>query len=364
MWIEPTHEKIFYNGRIDWRKENAPTFVFPATYAQMRFTGTSIKIHVRNRRAYWNNYLGYILDGKQGKVLLPQKGEIVIELKGNTCAVEITSVTGDDTVAEKGSIHELIIFKRQDACHEMVFLGVELEEGAQLLELPETSKPSERKILVFGDSVSAGEVSEAIDFTGMADPVHNGEYSNSWYSYAWMTARKLNAQIHDIAQGGIALMDDTGWFYEPQAIGMESVWDKIHYNPELGVTETWDLMKYIPQVVIVAIGQNDSHPVDHMKEEYHGERSEKWRRHYRQFLKTLRKQYPDAQIVCITTLLEHDSSWDQAISQVVGELGDEKITQYLFKRNGSATPGHLRISEAEEMSEELAEYLQGSFANV
>lgn len=101
-----------------------------------------------------------------------------------------------------------------------------------------------------------------------------------------------------------------------------------------------------------------------MKEDYEGAISKTWREHYKQFLQTLRKQYPNAQIVCITTLLEYDISWDQAISQVVGELGDEKITQYLFKRNGSATPGHLRISEAEEMSEELAEYLQGTFANI
>lgn len=358
MWIEPTNEKIFYNGRIDQKNENAPVFVFPATYAQMRFTGTSIKIHVRNRRAYWNNYLGYILDGKQGKVLLPQNGEFVFQLNGGTLngdtfPTETTSVTGD--------VHELIIFKRQDSCHEVAFLGVELEEGGELLELPETSRPSERKILVFGDSVSAGEVSEAVDFTGKADPVHNGEYSNSWYSYAWMTARKLNAQIHDIAQGGIALMDNTGWFYEPRAIGMESVWDKIHYNPELGVAEAWDLTQYVPQVVIVAIGQNDSHPVDHMKEDYEGAISKTWREHYKQFLQTLRKQYPNAQIVCITTLLEHDSSWDRSIAQVVGELNDEKVTQYLFKRNGSATPGHLRISEAEEMSEELAAYLQEMF---
>ena len=37
-----------------------------------------------------------------------------------------------------------------------------------------------------------------------------------------MTARMLNAQIHDIAQGGIALLDGQGWFHEPDQIGMES----------------------------------------------------------------------------------------------------------------------------------------------
>ena len=101
-------------------------------------------------------------------------------------------------------------------------------DGERLLPL----KPlSGRRIEVYGDSVSAGEVSEAVDYVGKQDPVQNGGYSNSWYSYAWITARKLKAQIHDIAQGGIALMDRIGWFQEPNQIGMESVWDKVHYNP-------------------------------------------------------------------------------------------------------------------------------------
>lgn len=86
-----------------------------------------------------------------------------------------------------------------------------------------------------------------MEYVGKTDPEHNGEYSNSWYSYAWMTARNLNAQIHDIAQGGIALMDKTGWFCEPDAGGIESTWDKIQYNPLLGATVKWDFDRYTPQ---------------------------------------------------------------------------------------------------------------------
>ena len=345
MWISPDNEKIFYSGRIDWKEKKAPVFVFPATYAQMRFSGRTIKIHVKNKNAYWDNYLGYILDGVQGKALLNQDDETIIEL--------------DTVVKTNEKFHEIMIFKRQDACHELTFLGVELDEDGKLLELPKVSRPSVRKIEVYGDSVSAGEVSEAVDFVGKPDPEHNGEYSNSWYSYAWMTARKLNAQIHDIAQGGIALLDRTGWFYKPEAVGMESVWDKVHYNPQFDCVTEWDFTQYTPQVVIVAIGQNDNHPVDYMKEDYNSERSVNWRNHYKKFIQTLRNRYPDAHVVCITTLLEHDSSWDKAIGQVVQELGDEKVTQCLFKRNGTGTPGHLRIPEAEEMSDELAAYIDG-----
>lgn len=339
MKIKPDHEKLSYTGRIDWSRREEPVFVFPCTSVRMRFTGNMLKLHVKNHQAYWDNYLGCILDGKQTALLLPQNGPVVLEVP-----VEHT---------EKKE-HEVLIFKRQDSCHEVCFLGAEIEDGAELLDVPE--KP-ERKIEVYGDSVSAGEVSEAVDYTGCEDPEHNGEFSNSWYSYAWMTARKLNAQIHDIAQGGIALLDRTGWFCEPDYIGMESVWDKVRYNPEFGTPSEWNFKSYTPQVVIVAIGQNDSHPRDYMKEDFSGEKAETWRQHYQAFLGRLRQKYPNAHMICCTTLLCHDQSWDDSIGQVVQKMEDEKITQYLFRRNGAGTPGHLRIPEAEEMAQELTDYI-------
>ncbi len=340
MRIQPDNEKLSYIGRIDWSNPAEPVFVYPCTSVDMRFTGNILKVHVRNRSAYCDNYLGCILDGKQSAYLLPKEGEAVWEI-----VVE----------PAEGQEHEVMIFKRQDACHEVSFLGAELEEGARLLDLPEKSG---RRIEVYGDSVSAGEVSEAVGYVGKEDPEHNGEFSNSWYSYAWMTARKLNAQIHDIAQGGIALLDETGWFHAPDYIGMETAWDKIHYDPDLGDEMEWDFSGYTPQAVIVAIGQNDSHPQDYMKEDYSGQRGVMWRMHYKMFLEKLRNRYPSAHIVCCTTLLNHDKAWDDSIGQVVKEIGDEKITQYIFERNGKGTPGHLRIPEAEEMAGELAAYIE------
>ena len=238
MKIQPDHEKLSYSGRIDWSDPKEPVFVYPCTSVGMRFTGNELKVRVRNQGAYWDNYLGCILDGRQTAFALPGKGIASIKL-------EVKETENQE--------HEVLFFKRQDACHELAFLGVELAEGAELLDMP---KKPERKIEVYGDSVSAGEVSEAVEFAGKEDPEHNGEYSNSWYSYAWMTARKLNAQIHDIAQGGIALLDKTGWFHAPDYIGMETAWDKIHYHPQLHGDMDWDFARYTPQVVIVALGQS------------------------------------------------------------------------------------------------------------
>lgn len=340
MNIQPDDKMLVYSGRIDWSNPAAPVFVYPCTSVQMRFTGSKVKIFVENRHAYWDNYLGYFLDGKQGMAKLKENGKMTVELTAGQ--------TPDNE-------HELLLFKRQDGCHEFVFLGAEIGEGERLLAC--AAKP-ERRIEVYGDSVSAGEVSEAVAYAGKEDPDHNGEYSNSWYSYAWMTARRLKAEIHDIAQGGIALIDKTGWFCEPEAVGMETAWDKIHYNPMLGEAMQWDFRQYTPQVVLVAIGQNDSHPADYMKENYDGEQAVIWRLHYKEFLKRLREKYPDAWIICCTTLLNHDRAWDSSIGQAVEELQDKKITQYLFARNGRGTPGHLRIPEAQEMADELSAYIE------
>lgn len=340
MIIKPDNNKLQYSGRIDFSNPKAPVFVFPCTCVGMRFTGNKLKVYVKNHKSYWDNYLGCILDGNQTALLLPDEKDAALEIPVKDIGEEQ---------------HEVLLFKRQDSCHEVSFCGFEIDDCGKILEMKQ--KPV-RKIEVYGDSVSAGEVSEAVEYTGKEDPNHNGEYSNSWYSYAWMTARKLNAQIHDIAQGGIALMDKTGWFCAPDFIGMESVWDKVHYNPELGKATQWDFTEYTPHVVIVAIGQNDSNPEDYMKENYNCEKAVMWRKQYKAFLEKIRGQYPKAHIVCCTTLLNHDESWDRSIEQVCEEIDDENITHYMFKRNGNATPGHLRISEAEEMAEELTFYIE------
>lgn len=165
---------------------------------------------------------------------------------------------------------------------------------------------------------------------------------------------------------------------------METAWDKIHYNTMLGEMTEWDFSKFVPQVVIVALGQNDNYPVDYMKVEaekkaqgvcvyeqesdqvtqvengysYCCEMADKWRNHYKDFLKKLRGVYPEAWIVCCTTVLQHDKSWDDAIDRVVDSMKDEKISHFLFSRNGVATPGHPRIPEQFEMAREMADYIE------
>ena len=339
MYVFPENEKLQYSGRIDFEQKNAPVFVYAASSVKLIFTGTSIKVHISNKRNYWTNYIGYILDGVQKKIALDgEEGERVYTLAENL----------------KEEKHELLLFKRMDSCHIFTLYGFEIEDGAKLF-LPEP-KPS-RRIEVFGDSVSCGEVSEALDYVGKADPVHDGEFSNSWYSYSWIAARKLGAELHDTSQGGIALLDKTGWFMEPDYLGMESCYDKIEYCPALGEVKQWDFSKYKPQVVIVAIGQNDNHPVDYMAENYDCEKAVYWRKRYEQFIEKLMEIYPDSHIILATTVLCHHKNWDKSIEEVCEKINSKKVHHFLYENNGCKTPGHIRIPEAEKMADELCAYI-------
>lgn len=339
MFIFPDDKVLQYSGRIDFDNPKEPVFVYAASYVKLIFTGTFVKVKISNRRNYWTNYLGYILDGEQGKfALADEEGAQVY------------------TIAEdlKDERHELLLFKRMDSCHIFTIYGFEVEDGAEMY-MPKP-KPA-RRMEVFGDSVSCGEVSEAVDYVGKTDPEHDGEYSNSWYSYAWMTARKLGAELHDTSQGGIALLDKTGWFLEPDYLGVESCYDKIEYCPVLSSVKQWDFNKYQPQVVVVAIGQNDNHPVDYMAEDYNCEKAVYWRKKYQQFIEILMELYPKSQIILATTILMHDKNWDQSIEEVCSNIGSDRVHHFLYTKNGCGTPGHIRIPEAEQMADELSAYI-------
>lgn len=129
------------------------------------------------------------MDGKEGKVTFDKNDE---------------DITLDIACDPEKGIHTVTLFKRQDASHYFEFVGFEIDPDGEVLE---NSPLPARKIECYGDSVSAGAVCEAVDFVASCDPEdHQGVYDNAWHSYAMITARNLGAQIHNIAQGGIAIL--------------------------------------------------------------------------------------------------------------------------------------------------------------
>lgn len=339
LFISPDNAGFVYSGRIDFINPGAPCFIYAGSQVHFRFKGTDLRIIVRNYRSYFDNYIGYVIDNRlQGKLKLNQTGAVTVLQVGEKL---------------EASEHDVIIFKRQDASHYFDFLGIIINHTSEMLDAP--AKPV-RRMECFGDSVSAGEVCEAIAYAGKPDPEHNGEFSNSWYSYAAITARKLGAELHNNGQGGLALLDRTGYFHGPDYVGLESTYNKLRYNTQLGPYSLWDFSRYTPHVVLVAIGQNDSHPEDYMGKDQ--AQSDHWKKCYKSQILKFRELYPEALILLKTTILNHSKEWDAAIGGIAADIADPKIVHFLYSNNGCGTPGHIRIPEAERMAEELAAFIE------
>lgn len=340
------HDKnIRYMGRIDWTEKCVPKIVFAGTSITLKFKGTKINALIYNHKFYNVMELGIVVDGREDKIRFDTNYE------------KFSLPIAENLKFEE---HTVTLFKRQDATHYFDFFGFEVDENAEIL--PPDPRPA-RRIECYGDSVSAGAVCEAMEFTAQCDPEnHEGIYDNAWHSYSMITARNLGAEIHDIAQGGIAIFDGTGYYHAPTHIGMETAYNKTCYFPEAdGGYSDWNFSQYIPHVVILAVGQNDQH------NEHDGDPDitdsqfrTKWKNRYKEIIRDLHSEYPNAVFIMLLTVLMHDAQWDKAIDEIVRELrneGFDKISHFMFKRTGKATPGHPRLSEQYEMAEELTAYI-------
>lgn len=344
LFIPADDSRISYMGRTDRTVPDAPKIVFAGTSITLRFIGTELSAVIYNHKFFNVMELGIVVDGREDKVTFDTNYE----------KFTLPLVSG----LERGE-HTVTLFKRQDASHYFDFFGFETDADAEVLS--PAPKPS-RKIECYGDSVSAGAVCEAVDFTAKCDPEnHEGVYDNAYHSYSMITARNLGAQIHNIAQGGIAIFDNTGYYHAPNYIGMETAYNKVCYFPEAdGGFSDWDFSEYIPNVVIFAVGQNDQHieggDPDICDEEYRA----KWKNRYKDIIRDLRSKYPKARFIMLLTVLMHSPDWDKAMDEIVCELtaeGDSRISHFMFTRTGKATPGHPRLSEQYEMAEQLTAYI-------
>lgn len=347
MIYKMNDKNIEYMGRIDKSNPLSPVFVYAGSQLKIRFTGSEVSIKIKPHTVWGNTSLGYVIDGRMGKIPFMQlENDKETELK-------IVSNLED-------KIHELIIYKRLSANYYYEISEINITGG----EMTAIKKNYDMKLEFYGDSVTAGEVTEAFDFVGRCDPENHGSsYDNSYYSYAFITARNLNAEINAVAQGGIGVFDGTGYFHAPDYIGMESVYDKLGYFPEYKISD-WDFDEYTPDIVVLALGQNDKHngKTDSDDIDINDEKTRQhWKDGYKKIVRSLYEHYGEkTKFIFTTTVLMHDKAWDDAIEEIVCELNAENIKSYhnMFTRNGAATPGHPRKAEQEEMAAQLTAFIR------
>lgn len=139
-------EKLQYTGRIDFADPQNPVFLFTASFVRFRMTGHHLRVVLTNTHHLWENRLGVVINGEQFGVLLDWDALNVIDLSDHL----------------RDGENDVMLFKRQDSCCKMTLHALLIDENATLL--PPPARPN-RRIEFYGDSVSAGEVSEVTEYS-------------------------------------------------------------------------------------------------------------------------------------------------------------------------------------------------------
>lgn len=321
------HAAIQYTGRVDFSNPQQPMFSAAGVSVDARFHGTSVAVLLADQFRYdCNNYYDVLIDDVLVLKLKPQK------------SVTKYLIASDLPNTE----HSISVVKRTEAnigyCE---FLGFEF--GGEIL--PALVKPS-RRMLFIGDSISCGSGNEATNESAQcAEDGWGQPYGNARLAFGPIAARHLNAEAHIIAIGGIGMVRNYSFQYDPRPL--PAVYDLIFV--EQVDSPIWDHNLYVPDAIVIGLGTNDFSPGESERPVM---QQDIFVGAYIAFVEKMRQYYPEAHIFCISSSMLNDgwpepihqfaTDQKQCISKVVdhyNQKGDAKIHKFFVSNFAGAGCG-------------------------
>ena len=323
-FFKADHPYLQYTGRIDFTNKSLPRFWQPGVYIQTKFSGTNCEILI-NDEELWGNSHNYI--------------QLIID---NNTPIRIKTVSKINTIKIdqlKNGIHSLTICKGTEA-------GIGYIElvGLRCEAIHPTSERPLRKIEFIGNSITSGMGSDLSLF-----PCGQGvwyDQHNAYQSYGPTTARTLQAEWQLSSVSGIGMIHSCC----KMTVTMPQVFDKINMREN---SVEWNFNNYQPDVVTVCLGQNDGI-----------QDSTAFCNAYVDFIDRLRRYYPKADIICLTSpmadsaLLVVMKKYLNSIVSYKNKKGDKKISSYFFSKIYNHGCGsHPDINEHQQIAKELTAFI-------
>jgi len=317
---------IQYTGRIDFSNPELPRFWSPGVYIEARFKGTFCQVTI-NDEMLWghsHNYISIVIDDQPVKRLKLTDKTNIINLGENL----------------KDGNHKITLCKSTESgIGYLEFAGITCDKLLKATPLPK------RKIELYGNSITCGTGSDTSEF-----PCDTGQWydqHNAYMSYGPVTARMLNAQWMLSSVSGIGLMHSCC----NMDIEMPDVYDKLNMREN---KINWDFSKYQPDVVTIALGQNDGI-----------QDSTTFCSKYIELVHHFRSVYPKATIVCLTSpmadqkLVTTLKKYLSAIAEQLNNNGDKNVYTYFFsKQFSNGCGGHPNLAQHTEIANELAAFIK------
>lgn len=331
--VPATDKHIQYTGRIDFTLPKAPVISWPHTSIALNFKGTSVAVTLDDHDG--KNFFNAFVDGDLSHPVIIQatQGERVYPIADHL----------------KAGRHSLLITKRTEGEEgSTIFKNILLSDHATILDPPKRPK---HRMEVFGDSITSGMGDESPD-NDVDDRLKD---KNSFMSYAAITARNLNAELHMTSQSGIGIM--VSWF----DFIMPQFYDQLN---AVGNNDTqWDFSSWTPELVVINLFQNDSWLTDRDKKLVPLPTDEQRIQAYIDFVTTIRGKYPDAYIICALGSMDatrEGSKWPgyitNAVERMRSEKHDEKLATIFFPFTGYGQ--HPRVHHQQDNAARLTAFIK------
>jgi len=292
-------------GRYDGCPEQGVNMGWSGSGFIARFSGTGLSITQSGNAVQYT----VVLDGEVQANLVPNTGEHSYNIVNGLPQGE----------------HVVEVYRRGEASFgTTTLLSVEVSDG-QLLDPP---APAERRIEIFGDSITCGYGNEGAS----ASCPFSADTENHYLSYGAILARSFDADLSTVAWSGKGVVINYGG---DTSTTLPEMAERADPNSEKSV---WDYtLEPEPDAVVVNLGTNDfSTDNDPTADDFLNG--------YLGLLRSIRARYPDALIVCTlgpllsgTDLVQARQGISNAV-QTLSAAGDSRTLVYEMQA-GNPNPG-------------------------
>ena len=333
-------DKLRLTGRFDFQSDRA-RFIWPGSAVAFRFRGTAAAIAIASAERV---RFSVTVDGVESDLWI-NSGEHIYtlarDLEAGVHDVKLTRLT-ESFSGITALISEPIVNDETNGKKDTPKLDrQELTTPGELLSPP---PPSRRRLVVFGDSITAGYGVEG----SSASCGYALETSNPLKAYAAIAAQKLDADLHIVAYSGIGAWRSYGEKVPTNPTIIDRYSLTLTNNPET----RWNPAAFMPDAVVVAIGTNDF---------WDGEGGQ-YAQAMREFLQALQKDYPDTPIYTIVSPMLNGAVREQqkntlvALSQTYQNVNVLDLGQ-ITAADGYGCDYHPNVTTQSRMAENLVETL-------
>lgn len=327
VFMSADSPEITYMGRTLAKPSGAKAFNFPGVAAMFDFTGDSLSMAASPGSGYFMVEIDTI---KPFKINFADGDSVMVLAKGLGEGVHSARVTYAIEGYEKNP----------------EIRGFGLADEGKLIKVNRDNKP---KIEFIGNSITCGYGTEAPD----AQTKFSYDTENHCLSYAYLTARTLDADVNVVARSGIGVYRN----YDGPKEGSPEGTMPMEYTHTLlyDDSQPWDFASFRPDVICINLGTNDLSTNNYDIEAFE--------KAYSEFLDRVMSLNPGSKVVLLTGSMLNGKELELAKS-VLDRLASQRKDVFRFDMTpetgelGYGADYHPSAARAQKMAEELTAFLK------